>query len=349
MKNRQIPRLGFVLHSLAFAAGAVAVLALGQSPALAQEVVKVPVLQCPTGCGPTLAWQVAQERSSQWHPWLRIIGQDTPGYAYNLKYLAKTPSAWKTTIIGTGALIRWAAAIPLKPYFTEKVERSDYKILAVTGKSANMFLTFDTNILTPHDFKGKRLGMGTISQPEWGIHATMMLDGWGMLDGLKSLDRLGPRGNIDALLDGRTDIGITYIANDVEHKTVAPAGVLQKLVASGRDFNYVDVSAEMIEQVIKQTGGAPFDIVHYSMGQLPKQKRPVTTFGNLLYLEVHKTFPDDLAYEFVKFYVENAPKIAKYHAEGKIWTKTTITHTLKEDMENWHPGAIRAYKELGMF
>ena len=346
---RQIRRLGFVLRSLAFATGAVAALALGQSPAMAQEVVKVPVLQCPTGCGPTLAWQVAQERSSQWHPWLRIIGQDTPGYAYNLKYLAKTPSAWKTTIIGTGALIRWAAAIPLKPYFNEKVERSEYKILAVTGVSANMFLTFDTNIMTPQDFKGKRLGMGTISQPEWGIHPTMMLDGWGLLDGLKSVDRLGARPNIDALLDGRTDIGITYIGLDVDHNTVAPAGVVQKVVASGRDFNYVDVSPEMIEQVIDQTGGAPFKIVHFPMGQLPKQKKPVTTFGNLLYLEVHKTFPEDLAYEFVKFYVENAPNIAKYHAEGKIWTKKTLTFSLREDTANWHPGAIRAYKELGMY
>ena len=50
-------------------------------------------------------------------------------------------------------------------------------------------------------------------------------------------------------------------------------------------------------------------------------------FGNLLYLDVHKSFPEDLAYEFVKFYVKNAPNVAKYHAEGKIWTKKTMTHT----------------------
>ena len=31
-------------------------------------------------------------------------------------------------------------------------------------------------------------------------------------------------------------------------------------------------------------------------------------FGNLLYLEVHKSFPEDLAYEFVKFYAYSGAK-----------------------------------------
>jgi TRAP-type uncharacterized transport system substrate-binding protein len=80
---------------------------------------------------------------------------------------------------------------------------------------------------------------------------------------------------------------------------------------------------------------------------MPNQPEPVTTFGNLLTLMAHKDFPEDLAYEFARFWVDMAPKLAKLHGFGRPWSLKTLSYTAKENPGAFHPGALRAYRELG--
>lgn len=328
--------------------GLVGVWALSfNATAQARPEVKVPILISPLGSGPYLAWAVAQERARGWHPWLRPVSVETPGFTYNITYIAKSPQLWKTHIYGSGSVAQWAAGLPWRPYFPERVPPEDYKILGVMGRTANFFLTLDPNIKTPRDFKGKRIGVGLITQNEWGMHQAMMLETWGIRKELKSLNHLGTQPNIDALLDGRTDVGTVFLPFDIDQQFVSITPPHRHLEASGRKFYYVNVPPEMIEEVNRKTG-ANFLVARFEANKLPNQPEPVTTFGDLLPLMVHKTFPEDLAYEFVKFWVENTPKLAQLHSWFKASTPETLTSTAKENPEAFHPGALRAYRELGL-
>lgn len=63
---------------------------------------------------------------------------------------------------------------------------------------------------------------------------------------------------------------------------------------------------------------------------------------------MHKSFPDDTAYELVRVLVENYEKISKYSALTRVWNGTTLAHTGDTKVELFHPGALRAYRDLGL-
>jgi TRAP-type uncharacterized transport system substrate-binding protein len=318
--------------------------ASGQTP---QAEIKVPILACPAGCGVTGAFAIAQERARLWHPWLRPIAVDTGGYAYNLKYMAKSKQLWGTNVFGAGSLILEAADIPLKPYFDEKIPKDDFKIIAVTAKSANIFITLDPTIKTPADFKNKRLALGTLAQNEYGMHGTMVIEGLGLRKELRTLDNLGTLPAMDALLNGQADAGNVWLGFDNQSRTLATDPSLQHIQASGRKFYYVSVAPEMVDQVNK-TFGVNFLKWRFEANTLPNQPEPLDTYGNIHLLAVHKSFPDKVAYELAKFLVENSPKLAEYHSLPKVWTPDTLSYGAKEQPDTFHPGALRAYKDLGV-
>lgn len=63
------------------------------------------------------------------------------------------------------------------------------------------------------------------------------------------------------------------------------------------------------------------------------------------YTASHPEFPEELAYEVVKTVAKLAPRMASLNALWKISSPELMVNGLTE--ENAHPGAIRAYKELG--
>ena len=102
-----------------------------------------------------------------------------------------------------------------------------------------------------------------------------------------------------------------------------------------------------IEKYIKDTG-APFMIREVKANTFSNQPKAITTFGNHTLLSVHKSFPEDLAYEFVKTWLKMGPEIGKYSAIGQIWNPETIGAVAKIAPERLHPGARRAYIEAGL-
>src|SRR5688572_8646202 len=73
----------------------------GVAGAQERKAETVTILRCPLGCGiieedTILASFVAKE-----HPWLVLQPQETPGYIYNIREMAKSDKRWKTTVFGT--------------------------------------------------------------------------------------------------------------------------------------------------------------------------------------------------------------------------------------------------------
>ena len=142
----------------AVAAVALAGFALPTAPAEAREEVKVNIMISPEGSGPYNAFAVLQTRAKDNHPWLRPIAIETPGFNYNVSFMAKSPDKWKNTVFGSGSVVEWAAGNGLAPFYKKPLEEvKNYRIIGIMGVTGNVFVTFDDAIQNPNDFVGKNV------------------------------------------------------------------------------------------------------------------------------------------------------------------------------------------------
>ena len=314
----------------------------------AREEVKVNIMISPEGSGPYNAYAVLQTRAKDHHPWLRPIAVETRGFNYNVNTMARSPDKWKNTVFGSGTVVEWAAANGLAPFYKKPLkEVSNYKIIGVMGITGNVFVTFDDAIQAPGDFAGKNVATGLLTQNEWGMHHRMLLDGWNLTKKLKSFSALGSHQNIAALIDGRADIGALVVFSPSSFDKVITPGPFKTVRATKRKFHFVNIPEKMIKDYNKKTG-AIFEIRKYKANMMPDQPYAFTTFGDRLLLSAHKTFPDELAYEFAKLWVKMAPIVAKVNAMGRMWDGKTLAFSATDMRDRMHPGALRAYKELGL-
>lgn len=298
----------------------------------------------PSGSGPYTAFATIQTHMPEFSDFLRLSTVETPGFNFNVKYMATHPDRFKNTIFGTGSVLNWAAKTGQKPFYPEPLTvMADFRAVIVLGPTFNAWVTLDPEIKTPRDFANKRVGTGLLTQNEWGMHQRMLLDAWGITPKLKSLDTLGPGQNISALLDGRTDVGTLFGLTSADGKITVVTGPHRKLEASNREWYYVNVPPELTK-----SSGMPFNIVEYPPNTLPNQPEKVTLFGDLLMLSAHKSMPDEIVEEFVRVFVQNAETIRKYHGFLKPLTPETLSYTAEENPDFFHPGSIKAFKSLGL-
>ena len=310
----------------------------------AAKINTIRLMVSPSGSGPYNAFSTVQTQMDKLSKTLRLSVEETPGFNFNVKYMATRPDRFKNTIFGTGSVLNWAARTGQKPFYPKPLKAmEDFRTVMVLGLTFNAWVTLDKKIKTPKDFVGKRVGIGLLTQNEWGMHQRMILDSWKMTPKLASLDTLGPGQNIAALLDGRTDVGTLFGLTSADGAITVVTGPHRKLEASQRDWQYVNVPAEMTK-----SSNIPFRIVEYAPNTLPNQPEKVTMFGDLLLLSVHKSMPNALVKEFVRVFVENGEKIRKYSGFFRPLTGKTLSYTAKTNPESFHPGAIEAFKELGL-
>lgn len=338
--------VGKILSTVAVAV--IAMSAVSTTPSVATEERTVDVMISPAGTGPYLAWATIQTYAKDHHSWLRPKAVEAPGFVYNVRYAAANPDIWKTTMFGSGEVLEWAALKGEAPFFKEPLKNvEDFRVIGTMSQTSMLFVATDEEIQSPADFVEKRIATGLLSQNEWGMHQRLVLDGWGITEKTKSYSPLGPNANVEALLDGRADVGTVVLHSALDFKNNLESGPFKTLQSSGRAWHYVSIPEEMLQGYIEKTG-APFMIRRIPANTMSNQPKPVFTVGNNLLLSAHKSFPEDLAYEFVKLWVKMGPVVAKYNAVGGIWDADTIANIARQYPERIHPGAMRAYKELGL-
>ncbi len=318
--------------------------AFSATTVVAAETTTVRLMVSPSGSGPYNAFATIQTHMQEFSNTLRLNVEETPGFNFNVKYVAGHPERFKDTIFGTGSVLNWAAKTGQKPFYPKPLAAmADFRAVVILGLTFNAWVAMDEDIQTPEDFKGKRVGIGLLTQNEWGMHQRMLLDRWGLTPELASLDTLGPGQNIDALLDGRTDVGTLFGLTSADGAITVVTGPHRKLEASNRTWHYIRVPASMTKG-----SGMPFRVVEYPPNTLPNQPQKVTLFGDLLMLSAHKSMPDDVVREFVRVLIEHGAQIRKYHGFFKPLTAPTLSHTAAENPDFFHPGALAAFRELGL-
>lgn len=329
-------------------ATALTILIAGLGSAAFAEPTEIDVLLAPIGAGPYLAVATMQNYASDYTDKISPKAVETPGFTYNVRYLASQPDMWENTLIGSGMVVEWAAAEGIAPFFSAPIEAvRDFRIIGALSNTTNAFVALDDDIQNLEDFDGKRVALGLLTMNEWGMHQKMMLDYSGTTEELRSLDALGPSQGIDALLDGRADIGTLAAHSNFDFSYTLEAGPFKTLESSGRDYHYVSIDPDLIQSYIDDTG-APFKIQNVKAGTFSGQSEDLTSFGNIALISAHKDFPEDLAYEFTKLWIESGPQIGEYSAIAKIWEPETISEVARSNPELIHPGAMRAYREFGL-
>ena len=310
----------------------------------AAETTTVRLMVSPSGSGPYTAFATIQTHMQEFSKTLRLNVEETPGFNFNVKYMAGHPERFKDTIFGTGSVLNWAAKTGQKPFYPKPLAvMADFRAVVILGLTFNAWVAMDEGIKTPEDFKGKRVGIGLLTQNEWGMHQRMLLDRWGLTPKLASLDTLGPGQNIAALLDGRTDVGTLFGLTSADGTITVVTGPHRNLEASNRTWHYIRVPASMTKG-----SGIPFRVVEYPPNTLPNQPQKVTMFGDLLMLSAHKSMPDDVVRDFVRVLIDHAAQIRKYHGFFKPLTAATLSHTAAENPDFFHSGALAAFREFGV-
>ncbi len=353
MKKRINQRdLGFVMFVstmalvLLLAIGAIGTVGAQQAPRI------MTVLECPMGCGAIEGYTIFGSYAAKEHPWLALQVQETPGYLYNIREIAKNKNRWKNTAAGTEdtvvQLFYHGGKEELKEFYPEPIKIPWKFLYGETWWTQGMwFVTLDPNIKTPADMKGKKIGLGLRTQSDWGADARIFLEtAYGITSKNAEIRHLGPVAASEAMLDGKVDIVTMGMGTDAEFKNWMIAGPFKLLEASGRKLYFVGISKEAVDKVNKRYK-TTYQSVMVPKGTLKGQEAEFLTGVDRGYIGVHPEFAEDLAYEFTKLMLKLRPRMAEVHAQWKTMTDLTIVHGLTE--QNCHPGAMKALKEAGLW
>jgi len=310
----------------------------------------VPVLTCPLGCGLPETYTVLAAQMARGGSEILPVAQETPGFMYNVRAMADKKT-WKNTIFGTEDTVIQAAfqggTPAMKRYVPEPI-RIKFKLLYGEGLVAQgkFFVTLDPNIKSVADFKGKRVSIGLPTQSDWGMVADLLLEhSYGITKENTDIRYVTPPVMIQQLIDGNTDVALTALITNADSDIWWTNSLTSKLAASGKTIQYIPVTKEAIDILNKK-----FDMTLITLivpaGSLPDQKKDFMVGGNRIYAAVHPEFSDDVAYEMVKSVAKYGPKLRE-SGQGiwRFWSPSNMVAGLSED--NAHPGAIKAFKELG--
>ena len=118
-----------------------------------------------------------------------------------------------------------------------------------------------------------------------------------------------------------------------------------KLEASGRTFYHIAFTDEQLANVQKKNPPmAPMSIKAGSMVNLDQDIKAI--WSGALGYGVKDVFPEDLAYEYTKLFIDNADLLAEYHAMGTLAAAETGAYGLTKRL--LHPGSVRAFEEIGV-
>lgn len=332
------------------AAGIVAATTIYGGVAATRAAETIPILLCPFGCGPMAGDTIMMNQLIKSGSDVILLPQETPGYMYNIREMGQTKRKWKNSIFKTeDTLIQIAYAggtLEMKEFLPEPV-KIPWKILyGETWWGQGKFLgTFDCSLKKMSDLKGKRISLGLRGQSDWGVFPRLLLEHvFGITTKNADIRHMTPAQLTQQLIDGATDAAIVPIGAEPNMKEFMIPGVVRQLEATGKKICYIGVTKEDIAALNKKFQ-ATWIHVNLPPNTLPSQTEPLGIGVNRAYAAVHPTFEEKKAYAVVMAVAKIAPKMKELHALWRVWSPDLMTCGLSE--ENTHPGAVRAYKELG--
>ncbi len=332
------------------AATAVAAAGLFLAAPSAKAGETIPVLLCPFGCGPMAGDTILMNQLIKQDSPVVLLPQETPGYMYNIREMGRNSNKWKDFIFKTeDTLIQLAysgGSDDMKEFLPEEIN-IPWKLLygeAFWGQG-KFLATFDCSIKTMADVKGKRIALGLRGQSDWGVFSRLLLEHvYGVTPDNSDIRHITPGQLTQQLIDGVADVAVTPIGTEPSLSKFIIPGPVRQLEATGNEICYVGVTPEDID-TLNAKFGTTFLYVELPADTLPSQSTPLGIGMNRGFAAVHSEFDDEIAYNVVMAIAGIGEDMKDLHGLWSIWSPELMTCGLSE--ENVHPGALRAYKELG--
>jgi TRAP transporter TAXI family solute receptor len=331
------------LHLLATVASAALMAIAGGTCAFAQTrpETTVSLLSAPFGTATYVLFNTLEQISKKNHPWLRISSSESPGFVFNMKKLDAEPELRKTTIVGSGPAVGRLATDGVRP-FDKKLP--PLKVLGNATIVVVWLATTDAKIKSAADMSGKRIGLGQAAQINWAVLPRAVVEhGWGILKQV-NVQYLGPKPAITALLDGKVDMAIAGGYLNADQGTLALSPQTTELIASGRSLHHISWGTE----AVTKTAPKGYQISPYTIakGAIDGKNAPLESFIDSAAWMVASEFPEEIAYETTKLIIQHLGEFGEVHAIGKLMSRGGLVLGWKP--EDFHPGALRAYKEAGI-
>jgi hypothetical protein len=136
--------------------------------------------------------------------------------------------------------------------------------------------------------------------------------------------------------EGMADVGMTT--------TAYPAISIDEITAS-KPVYFISLTKETVEKVLSKLG-AMWTEVTIPVNAYKGQASAVPTIGGYGVVISRPELDETLAYSIVKAIYDHQQEFWSYHAGAKDWT---LENTLAMWAIPYHPGAIRYYKEKGIW
>jgi len=318
--------------------------------ASAQNTTVISILLCPLGCGPLEGDTILGGLITSKDPSFILRPQETPGYIYNFREMSINAKRWHSTIFGVNDDIIGFGPYGGTPEFKEFLPNplhTRFKLLygEAYWTQGHWWVTFNPKLKKISDLKGKRLGIGLRTQSDWGLNARIDLEfGYGITMENTQIFHLGPAKGVEELLENKVDAIVMGMGTEPFMQEWLITGSMSILKASGRKLYYIGMESEIIKKLNKRFSTS-YLTIKVPAGTLPNQTRPFITAADRGFKAAHDSFPEDIAYRFVKAVATYGPQMKKLQGLWRIWSPELMVGGLTE--KNAHAGAIKAFKELG--
>lgn len=297
------------------------------------------LMSAPFGTGSYVMASALEQVVNRNHPTIRLSHSETPGFAFNHQQLERDANARKSSLMGTGRGINSAAREGTTP-FDKPVAM--VKAIANYNLVSIWLVTLDPSIKSISDLSGKVVALGRRPQINWTIQPEALLrEGWGLSD--IRIEYLGPKEAVTALLDGQADAAVIggYIDPAQSKMQLSPQTL--EFLASGRTAYFLEWGKDAVEKVKAKLPMAHFEV---PASVLPGRDQPLQSFSDTVSWAAHEDFPEEAAYQITKLIIENVDEFAKHHSLGKLMSRKSLAYGWEK--EEFHPGALRAYREAGI-
>jgi len=310
-----------------------------------QEIVNLEIYCSPLGTPVYQSAIILSEMLNELHPWIKASPIETLGAVDALTTSSHlSPERRKYALhinISNMELTKsWGGFEPYKRKYT------DLKVLGRYIASGFTFATYDSEIKTPQDLIGKRIGMSPVGSGPTEL-CTALLKSWGIYDEVK-ISHHSPPAFKDIITSGAADVLGTLFVTEKKGGETGTAPYVLNVIAARQTY-WINVTQEDIDRVNEQH---PYTLTRMVglKGALGDNDPPEDT-GSIAFwtpMTVFAEFDDEIAYELIKFLVDNAEE----------WTSRTLGQDMSPEYltnmpglpteESIHPGALRYYKEQGI-
>lgn len=225
-----------------------------------------------------------------------------------------------------------------KGTFTKQGRQPIRAIMAGHFRVAQYMTRADSGIKTPEDIRGKKFMFLQPGAPGTYNMGYALLDAYGMRDAVKILKWKSTGTTCNAIREKLTHVGLSGATRS--------AGIME-LVRTTK-IHFIGMSKEAQDKICNKLyppftpGFLKKDL--YGRGNPPEDVR---TLKLAAYLICRSDLPVDLVYEVTRAILDYPEEFNKYHRVCREYTD--LKGAIKNPLITFHPGAIKYYKEKGIW